>query len=153
MRSFGKDNFGITGRSFGFGAGGGDGTRGGVGGRGIDRGVVGKRGGKVERGVVGGRGTGEGGRILGKERGVVGKERGVISGEGGFDGRRATGAFLSLLERISFVKEGGSQSGVVRNFCIYINIIYFLILFTVKLCNFINRLVLFFVRSHTLFLK
>ena len=152
MRSFGNDSFGMTGRSFGFGAGGGDGARGGVGGLGIDRGDVGKRGGNVERGVVGGFGTGEGGRILGKDRGVVGK-RGVISGEGGFDGRRATGVFLSLLDRISFVIEGGSPSGVVRHFCILNKYYLFLILFTVKLCSFINRLVLFFVRSHTLFLK
>lgn len=150
MRCLGKDSFGITGLSFGFGAG--DGCRGGVGGRGIERGVVGKRGGNVERGVVGGFGTGEGGLILGKDRGVVGN-RGVISGEGGFDDRRATGVFLSLLDKISFVIEGGSPSGVVRNFCIMINNYLFLILFTVKLCNFINRLVLFFVRSHTFFLK
>ena len=105
------------------------------------RGGIGKRSGKDDRGVVGQRSPVA-------ERGVVGKE-----------GRLATGVNKSFTGS-SFVKDGngfkvgGAPSGV-NGLALYIRIdrIYFLILFTVKLCSFINRLVLFFVRSHTLFLK
>ena len=162
MRS-GKDNFGIVGKERSFGGSGGIGgvsLRFGVGGRtlGKERGVVGGRSAVAERGIE----RGVVGSLSGNEdRGVTGKdERGVVGERSpiGKEGRLAVGDKRSFGG--SFVKAGngfnvgGAPSGVDGlHLYIRIDTIYFLILFTVKLCNFINRLVLFFVRSHTLFLK
>ena len=152
-RSFGEggqDTLGKGGGEFRFG----------VGGRtfGKERGTVGERSavtdvrGTEERGVVGDRSP-----I--KERGVTGsrsgkEDRGVV----GKEGRLAAGDNISvggsLVKAGNGFNVGGAPSGV-NGLALYIiiNTNYFLILFTVKLCNFIKRLVLFFVRSHTLFLK
>ena len=162
----GKDNFGIVGNTRG-GDGGGGGVNGGDGSFTVRFGVGGRTLGK-ERGVVGGRSVvPERGNVV--ERGVVGKDdRGVVGNEDrgvvgerspiGKEGRLAAGDNRSFggsrVKAGNGFNVGGAPSGV-NGFALYIRIdnIYFLILFTVKLCCFINRLVLFFVRSHTLFLK
>ena len=129
-RTFGKERGVVGGRSI-------------VAERGIDdRGVVGRRSGKEERGVV-----------AKEDRGVVGERSPV-----GKEGRLATGVNKSFTCKF-FVKAGngfnvgGSPSGVDVFLYIRIDRNYFLILFTVLLCSFINRLDLCFVRSHTFFLK
>ena len=152
----GKDNFGIVGNTRG-GDGGGGGVNGGDGSFTVRFGVGGRTFGN-ERGVVGGRSVVP---ERGIERGVVGKDaRGVVGERSpiGKEGRLAAGDNRSFggsrVKAGNGFNVGGAPSGV-NGFALYIriDIIYFLILFTVKLCCFINRLVLFFVRSHTLFLK